>query len=188
LRQSVSVIVEQPAQRFNVPLGVAEYTVELYRTAVDGCVRYDAPGADCVLEVGEVVLPVVPMTPFTLPTDDLPQPGRIVCPEAHVWANLVVKEGPGCAVAGPWEELAGICVRPEGGPPVEDQLGSPCVLLDAALVTGDGGIAQSSSVDLSACPAWYPPGDYMLACGDEMAVPVRLVAGEVLEVAPPAGP
>jgi hypothetical protein len=186
--QSVSVLIEEPPLDFTVPPGVDEFALSIPRNAVDVCVDFEPPGAACVLEFGDGAVPIVSATPFSLSADDLPQPGRIVCPEAHVWANLVVKEGPGCAVAGPWEELAGICVRPEGGPPVEDQLGSPCVLLDAALVTGDGGIAQSSSVDLSACPAWYPPGDYMLACGDEMAVPVRLVAGEVLEVAPPAGP
>ena len=182
----VVIDIDGRIAEFSAPSGVDRLNVNMSANRSRACLRGDWPSGDCVLELRETMHPVRMATELIpLPEGDAPVQGRVVCPEAVTWAEVVLDRGGACTTPGPWSELAGICARQKPGPAVEDVVGSGCMLLDASVVTGQSSTyANSSSVMLETCPSWFPPGDYFVACGEDIAQPITLVEGEVLEWAP----
>jgi hypothetical protein len=172
----------------HAPDGADTLTVDMSPSIKRGCLRGSWPSGDCRLELADAVVPVTHATELIpLPGGEGPVAGRVVCPEAVTWAEVILDRGGACAEPGPWAELAGICARPSPGPAVEDLVGGGCMLLDAASVMGaPPTYAASTPPLLETCPSWFPPGDYFIACGEGVAQPVTLVEGEVLEWALPA--
>jgi hypothetical protein len=184
----VVINIDGRIAEFSAPDGADRLNVDMSANRSRACLRGDWPSGDCVLELRETAHPVRMSTELIpLPEGEGPVRGRVVCPEAVTWAEVVLDRGGACTTPGPWSELAGICARQKPGPAVEDVVGSGCMLLDAGAVTGDPSpYAHSSQIVLQACPSWFPPGDYFVACGENVAQPVTLVEGEVLEWVPPA--
>jgi hypothetical protein len=185
---SVFVNIDGRGEEFSAPDGAPELAVHISTKAPRACIRATWPSGDCMLELAGAVAPVRRPTEFVpLPEGEGPVAGRVVCQEAVTWAELQLDRGGACTSPGPWAELAGICARSPPGPAVEDQAVGACMILDAASAMGlEGGISSSSPPVLERCPSWFPPGDYFVACGEGIAQPVTLVAGEVLEWRPPA--
>jgi hypothetical protein len=183
----VTVELDGRVLDFHAPDGAETLTVDMSPSRARGCLRGTWPSGDCRLELADAVIPVSRATEMIpMPEGEGPVAGRVVCPEAVTWAEVRLDRGGACAEPGPWAELAGICARPSPGPAVEDLVGGGCMLLDAASVMGTPSTyAASTPPLLETCPSWFPPGDYFVACGEGIAQPVTLVAGEVLEWAPP---
>jgi hypothetical protein len=185
---SLTVDLDGRVAKFSAPDGADTLQVDLSLKGDRGCLRGDWPSGDCVLQLAEAEHPLrQPTERVPLPDGEGPAPGRVVCAEAVTWAAVQLDRGGACTEPGPWAELAGICARPAPGPAVEDRVGGGCMLLKAAAGTGEAaGFAASSPMFLERCPSWFPPGEYLVACGEGSPQPVTLVEGEVLEWAPPA--
>jgi hypothetical protein len=184
----VTVALDGRTAEFTAPEGAEQLDVALHTSVAQACVQASWPSADCVLELAHTVHPILEATAqVPLPPGEGPVPARVVCQTAATWAEVQLDRGGACTSPGPWAKMAGICARSTPGPAVEYLGGGGCMILDAASAMGEASpYASSSPPDLARCPSWFPPGDYFVACGEGIAQPVTLVAGEVLEWRPPA--
>lgn len=179
---SLRVILDGQTTDLQVPDGAESVFVELEEPEGNVCVDFEPPGGDCYLEgkIGRYL--ITPQSKVPVPEGAMEASYRVVCQDAQVWATVDLDRRGECFRLGPWQELGGICVNPSGTKGTEQRPDSTCMLVAGIGMQGGAEPTAVAASQVDQCPTWVPAGEYLLACDQDIAQPVQIVAGEVLEV------